>query len=289
MIEVRRNTYRVRRVRRRRVRRGAGVRVGAPDESLTRFSGLAAVTELVERLGVIRCPGSASTTAAGLARKFSTGSGRRCRPGSARYTHGAGPARRGRSRTPPMWRSTAGASRAWRSTTRASGSVARTWPPGPIPRRCWPRTWVTAATTPARPAPSCWAGRWPRCPPRRGPGGSGCARTPATSPGSWPAPAGSPRRLFADVEFAIGARRIAPLWRMLDGVPADRLDRRDRHDRRPGRRGRLLPELVARRDPAADPPGPARPGPRPGVRRSAGAAAPHPAPRAASAALAESS
>ena len=50
MIEVRENTYRVRRVRRRPVRR-AGVRVGAPDESLTRFSGLAAVTELVDRLG----------------------------------------------------------------------------------------------------------------------------------------------------------------------------------------------------------------------------------------------
>ena len=27
--------------------------------------------------------------------------------------------------------------------------------------------------------------------------------------------------LFADVEFAIGARRIAPLWRILDGVTAD--------------------------------------------------------------------
>jgi hypothetical protein len=27
--------------------------------------------------------------------------------------------------------------------------------------------------------------------------------------------------LFADVEFAIGARRTAPLWRLLDSVPAD--------------------------------------------------------------------
>ncbi len=42
----------MRRVRKRRTRR-ARVRVGAPDESLTRFSGLAAVTELVERLGII--------------------------------------------------------------------------------------------------------------------------------------------------------------------------------------------------------------------------------------------
>ena len=42
----------MRRVRRRRARRER-VRVGAPDESLTRFSGLAAVTELCERLGVV--------------------------------------------------------------------------------------------------------------------------------------------------------------------------------------------------------------------------------------------
>jgi len=42
----------VRRVRKRRARR-ARVQVGAPDESLTRFSGLIAVTELVERLDVI--------------------------------------------------------------------------------------------------------------------------------------------------------------------------------------------------------------------------------------------
>ncbi len=27
--------------------------------------------------------------------------------------------------------------------------------------------------------------------------------------------------LFAGVEFAIGARRTAPLWRLLDGVPVD--------------------------------------------------------------------
>ena len=49
--------------------------------------------------------------------------------------------------------------------------------------------------------------------PRRGPGGSGCAPTPATSPASWPAP-----RCARGVEFAIGARRIAPLWRILDGL-----------------------------------------------------------------------
>jgi hypothetical protein len=48
----REDTYRVRSVRKRRARR-ARVQVGAPDESLTRFSGLIAVTELVERLDVI--------------------------------------------------------------------------------------------------------------------------------------------------------------------------------------------------------------------------------------------
>jgi hypothetical protein len=40
------------RVRKRGARR-ARVQVGAPDESLTRFAGLVAVTELTERLGVI--------------------------------------------------------------------------------------------------------------------------------------------------------------------------------------------------------------------------------------------
>ena len=62
----------------------------------------------------------------------------------------------------------------------------------------------------------------------------------------------------AEIEFAIGARRIAPLWRLLAGIAEDDWTRRDRHGRCPGRRGRLLPGLVARRDPAADPPGPPR-------------------------------
>ena len=124
---------------------------------------------------------------------------------------------------------------------------------GPTPRRCWPRTCWPATRTPAATPPRCCAGRWPRCRPRRGPGGSGCAPTPATSPEQLARAA-----LFADIEFAIGARRIAPLWRLLDGLDRGRLDRRDRHARRAGRGGRLLPELVARRDPAADPPGPPR-------------------------------
>ena len=115
---------RVREIRRLRRR----VRIGAPDPSVTRFAGMAAVTELIDRLGMIRLldavigpikerdrgftggqvlagiaaaqlagedflvgldrrradtagqhlapvPGLAATTAAGLARKFTDGSG----------------------------------------------------------------------------------------------------------------------------------------------------------------------------------------------------------------------
>jgi Transposase DDE domain len=54
--------------------------------------------------------------------------------------------------------------------------------------------------------------------------------------------------LFTDIEFAIGARRIAPLWRLLNGLTeADWTDAIDM-PARPDRRGRLLPELVAGRD-----------------------------------------
>ena len=49
----REDTYQVGRVREiRRLRRR--VRIGAPDPALTPVSGLAAVTELVDRLGMIR-------------------------------------------------------------------------------------------------------------------------------------------------------------------------------------------------------------------------------------------
>ena len=64
--------------------------------------------------------------------------------------------------------------------------------------------------------------------------------------------------LFAEVEFAIGARRIAPLWRILDGVAeTDWTDAIDMTERA-GRGRRVLPGLVAGGDPAADPPGPPR-------------------------------
>jgi hypothetical protein len=65
--------------------------------------------------------------------------------------------------------------------------------------------------TRARPRRACCAARWPPC--RRGSGpraGWRCAPTPGTSPG--------PLARADDDEhigFAIGARRIAPLWRLL--------------------------------------------------------------------------
>ena len=81
-------------------------------------------------------------------------------------------------------------------------------------------------------------------------------------------------RLRADAGYfagAAGPRRPVRRRRVRHRRPTDRaavaaarrrrrgrLDRRDRHGGRAGRGGRLLPELVARRDPAADPPGPPR-------------------------------
>jgi len=60
-------------------------------------------------------------------------------------------------------------------------------------------TWAETATAlaadliagdedPAATPLACWVAHWRRCLPRRGPGGSCCAPTPGTSPGSWPAP-----------------------------------------------------------------------------------------------------
>ena len=99
-------------------------------------------------------------------------------------------------------------------------------------------------------------------------------------------PAARRRRLL---RRAAGPRRPVRRHRVRHRRPADRaavaaarrhrrgrLDRRDRHARRAGRGGRLLPELVARRDPAADPPGPPRRRRRAGVApiRGPGGAAP---------------
>ncbi len=110
----------------------------------------------------------------------------------------------------------AAASRGWRSTTRASGSAARMWRRGPRPRRCSPGTSATAATIRGPPHHSCCTGPWRLPAPAR----AGTVRVRADA-GYF---AGSLARaaLFAEVEFAIGTRRIAPLWRLLDGVTEDR-------------------------------------------------------------------
>ena len=70
--------------------------------------------------------------------------------------------------------------------------------------------------------------------------------------------------LFAEVEFAIGARRIAPLWRLLDGVAET--DWTDAIDM-PGAQVAVAdycPDWWPASDPAADPPGPPRRGRRAG-------------------------
>ena len=81
--------------------------------------------------------------------------------------------------------------------------------------------------------------------------------------------------LFAEVEFAIGARRIAPLWRLLDGVAET--DWTDAIDM-PGAQVAVAdycPDWWPASDPAADPPGPPRrrpPGRSPPIRGPGGAA-----------------
>ena len=80
----------------------------------------------------------------------------------------------------------------------------------------------------------------------------------------------------AKIAFAIGAKRIAPLWRLLAGIAED-----DWHDAidMDGAQvavAEYCPDWWPAEHPAADPPGPAGPGP--GLRRPAVPAAPHPAP-----------
>ncbi len=169
-------------------------------------------------------PGLASTTAAGLARRMTAGSGRRWRPGSRRPPPDARPAAGGAG---------GGAGRAEVTidldTTdvevygRLKRGVAYNYQGQRVGRphvATWAETGDRAGGGPAgrrRRPPRCTAAGLLRralaaLPPRRGPGGCGCAPTPGTSPASWPGPR------TPSVGFAIGAKRIAPLWRMLDGL-----------------------------------------------------------------------
>ena len=112
-----------------------------------------------------------------------------------------------------MWRSTAVASAGWRSTTKASGSVART-----------SRRWADTATVLAA---DLLAGNED---PRRDaaellrralaalPTAARAGRIRLRADAGYFAGQLARAALFADIEFAIGARRIAPLWRLLDGI-----------------------------------------------------------------------
>ena len=74
--------------------------------------------------------------------------------------------------------------------------------------------------TRARPRRTCCVAPWHGCPQRPRPGGWRCAPTRAISPGS---SAGQLGRAAHDarIAFAIGAKRIAPLWRLLAGIAED--------------------------------------------------------------------
>jgi hypothetical protein len=235
------------------------VRVGASDESLTRFSGLAAVTELCDRLGVVErldaavgpiktrdrgftagqvlvgmaaaqlcgedflvgldrqradtagqaltpVPGLASTTAAGLARRLSEGQWAAVETGLGDVHATA---------LDLLARVAPDRAQALREdvtidmdTTdvevygRLKQGVASNHQ-GQRVGRPHVATWADTSTVlaadlgdgrddPALPAPTCWVGRWPGFPRRRGRDGSGCAPMRATSPANSPAPPCSP-------------------------------------------------------------------------------------------------
>src|SRR5260221_7433265 len=102
-------------------------------------------------------------------------------------------------------------------TIRDSGWAGRTWRPGPRPRSCWPPTWGRGLMIRGRPRLACCAARWPACPAQRGrAAGWRCALMPGTF-------AGQLARAAHDehIAFAIGAKRIAPLWRLLSGIAED--------------------------------------------------------------------
>ena len=102
------------------------------------------------------------------------------------------------------------------TTTPGSGPTGATSRCGPSWRFRWRRTCWPATRTPARPSWPCWAGRWPRCRGRSGtgrrrPGGrSRCAPTPATSPGTWPAP--PPRRTWPSPSAPSGSPACGRRW-----------------------------------------------------------------------------
>jgi hypothetical protein len=272
----------VRRLRKRRVRR-ARVRLGAPDKSLTRFSGLAAVTELTGRLGVIErldaavgpiktrdrgftagqvlvgmaaaqlcgeeflvgldrhrtdtagqeltpVPGLASTTAAGLARRLSEGQWVAVETGlgdvhatALELLDRVAPERAHALCTDVTIDMDATDVEVYGRLKRGVAFNHQ----GQRVGRPHVATWADTATVlaadlgsgrddPRATAPELLGRALAALPP---PARAGKIRLRADA-GYF---AGQLARaaLFAGVEFAIGARRIAPLWRLLDAVPAD--------------------------------------------------------------------
>jgi Transposase DDE domain group 1 len=271
----------VRRVRKRRARR-ARVQVGVLDESLTRFSGLAAVTELVDRLGVIEkldaavgpikardrglsagqvlvgmaaaqlcgedflvgldrhradaagqvltpVPGLASTTAAGLARKLIEGQWAPVETGLGDVHATA---------LELLERSAPERARVLCTQVTIDLDTTDVEVYGRLKRGV---AFNHQGQRVGRPHVALWADTAAVLAADLGDGRddprASCADLLGRALAALPAPARAGRIrvradagyfagqlaracLFTGVEFAIGARRTAPLWRLLDGVPA---------------------------------------------------------------------
>jgi len=256
------------------------VRVGAPDPSLTRYSGMAAVTELVDRLGMIRLldaaigpikerdrgfsggellvglacaqlagedflvgldryradvagqvlaavPGLCSTTAAGLARRFGDGQWRAVETGLGNIAAAAldvlaavAPQRAALlSETVTIDLDT--------TDVEVYGRLKRGVAfnhQGQRVGRPHVATWAETATVLAADLMSGRDDPRPHAPELLGralaglPASARAGRIRLRADAGYFAGELARAALFAEVEFAIGARRIAPLWRILDGV-----------------------------------------------------------------------
>jgi len=267
---------RVREIRRLRRR----VRIGAPDPSVTRFAGMAAVTELIDRLGMIRLldavigpikerdrgftggqllvgmacaqlageeflvgldryradvagqvlaavPGLSSTTAAGLARRFGDGQWRAVETGLGDIAAAAldvlaavAPQRAALlSETVTIDLDT--------TDVEVYGRLKRGVAfnhQGQRVGRPHVATWAETATVLAADLMSGRDDPRPHAPELLGralaglPASARAGRIRLRADAGYFAGELARAALFAGVEFAIGARRIAPLWRILDGV-----------------------------------------------------------------------
>lgn len=256
------------------------VRVGAPDPSLTRYSGMAAVTELVDRLAMIRLldaaigpiksrdrgftagqvlvglayaqlvgegflvgldryradaagqvlaavPGLSSTTAAGLARRLSDGQWRAVETGLGNIAAAAldiltavAPQRAARlSETVTIDLDTTDVEVYGRHKRGVAFNHQ-----GQRVGRPHVATWAETATVLAadlmsgRDDPRPHAAELLRRALAALPAPARTGRIRLRADAGYFAGELARAALFAEVEFAIGARRIAPLWRILDGV-----------------------------------------------------------------------